>query len=127
VIAQRFEVERMAGSGGMGAVYLARDLRAGAPVAVKVLHGHRLEQGARFAREAEVLAGLSHPAVVRYVAQGLTLEGEAFLAMEWLDGEPLSARVARGRLSLHEGVALGFRLAEALAAAHRAGIVHRDL
>src|SRR4051812_8016620 len=98
VIAERFEIVRLAGQGGMGAVYRARDLRGGGVVALKVLHGHRLEQGARFAREAEVLAGLDHPGVVRYVAHGATTEGEAFLAMEWLEGEDLVDRLARGRL-----------------------------
>jgi hypothetical protein len=127
VIAQRFEVERLAGSGGMGDVYRARDLRTGAAVAVKVVRGQGLEQNARFAREAEVLAGIDHPAVVRYVGQGQTPEGESFLAMEWLEGEALAERISRGRLSLADAAALGFRLAEALCAAHRAGVVHRDL
>src|SRR4051794_17318300 len=115
IVAERFELERLAGSGGMGAVYRARDMRGGGPVALKVLHGHRLEQGARFAREADVIAALDHPAVVRYVAHGTTAEGEGFLAMEWLEGEDLVDRLARGRLGLSDAMALGFRLAEALA------------
>ncbi len=127
VIGERFEIESQAGSGGMGVVYRARDLRSGAPVAVKVLHDRRGEQEARFAREAQALARLDHPAVVRYVAQGATPEGDAFLAMEWLEGEPLAKRLSRNRLSVHEAIALAFRLADALAAAHRAGMVHRDV
>jgi serine/threonine protein kinase len=127
VVADRFQVEVLAGSGGMGDVYRARDLGSGAAVALKILHGDEVHEHARFAREAEVLAGLHHPAVVAYIARGVTAAGEAYLAMEWLDGESLADRLKRGRLSLAETMALASRLAEALAVAHRAGVVHRDL
>ncbi len=127
VVAERFQIEKLAGTGGMGEVYRALDRRSGAPVAVKVLHGKRDEQIARFDRESRVLAILDHPAIVRFVDYGVTASGAAFLAMEWLEGEALSDRLARGRLTPAEAMALALVLADALGAAHRAGVVHRDL
>ena len=106
----------------MGAVWHGYDREAGAPVAVKLVVGN----GARFAREAAVLARLEHPGIVRYVAHG-EAGGERFLAMEWLDGEDLAARLERGPLSASETFALGARVAEALAVAHAASVVHRDI
>ena len=71
VIADRFELTRLAASGGMGSVYLARDLRTGEAVAVKTIRGcEEAHQAARFEREAHLLAQLEHPAIVRYVAHG---------------------------------------------------------
>ncbi len=106
----------------MGAVWRGFDREAGAPVAVKLVVGN----GTRFAREAAVLARLEHPGIVRYVAHG-DAGGERFLAMEWLDGEDLAARLERGPLSVSETFALGARVAEALAVAHAASVVHRDI
>jgi serine/threonine protein kinase len=126
-IHDRFLIERLAGSGGMGAVYQARDLATGRFVAFKVLHGHLLEQVSRFEREARALAALVHPAIVRFVAHGVTQEGDPFLAMDWIEGEPLSARLARERLSVAQTLALGMRIADALGVVHRSGLVHRDL
>ncbi|MFO0590297.1 MAG: protein kinase [Polyangiaceae bacterium] len=127
-IADRFEIEQLAGSGGSGRVYRARDLRTGETVAVKVLHGAELSESAeRFAREARALSMLSHPGIVRYVAHGTTIDGDPYLAMEWLDGESLRDRLARRELTPRETVELGRNVASALGAMHRAGIVHRDL
>jgi serine/threonine-protein kinase len=111
----------------MASVYRARDRETGAAVALKVLHGHGSEQTERFEQEAELLAELSHPAVVRYIAHGSTPVGEHYLAMEWLDGETLEERVGRGPLTIAESVDLGRRVADALTSAHRRGIVHRDI
>jgi hypothetical protein len=126
-IADRFEIERLAGAGGMARVYRARDLLTGAPVALKVL----LEQGAaeaeRFAREAEVLAELGHPAIVRFIAHGLTPEGEPYLAIEWLEGEDLGAHLRERGLTIAESLALGGRIAAGLGAVHRRGVIHRDV
>ena len=125
LLADRFEIERMAGSGGSGRVYRARDRQSGQIVAVKVLHGAAMEGKAeRFAREARVLSELSHPGIVRYVAHGTTADGEPYLAMEWLDGETLRDRLGRRELTAKEAVELGRRVAEALGAMHRRGIVH---
>src|SRR4051794_15946908 len=98
VVAERFEIERLAGSGGMGAVYRARDRTTGDAVAIKAIHAAGIALASfvdRFAREAQLLAELRHPGVVRYVAHGSTGEGVPYLAMEWLEGEELSARLAR--------------------------------
>jgi tetratricopeptide (TPR) repeat protein len=127
VIADRFEVESRAGSGGMGAVFRALDRHTKNVVALKVLHGWVLDDADRFAREAALLATLSHPGIVKYVAHGTTITGEAYLAMEWLDGEELSKRLQRGPLEVPEAIALARRIASALAAAHARGVVHRDL
>ncbi len=127
IIADRFEIERLAESGGMGSVYLARDRMTGGPVAVKLLARANERWAERFRREALALSELTHPSIVRYVAHGVSPTGEPWLAMEWLDGEPLSVRLRRGRLSIIEGRDLGIRIAEALAAAHAAGVIHRDL
>ena len=126
VVAERFVVERLAGRGGMGAVYRAFDRRTEGPVALKVM-AHSRGDDERFAREARVLADLSHPAIVRYVSHGTTATGAPFLAMEWLDGEELAARLARAGLSVAESLAVARRVAEGLATAHALGVVHRDV
>jgi tetratricopeptide (TPR) repeat protein len=124
VIAGRFEIERLAGSGGTSEVYRAIDRTTGEVVALKRLLG---PQRARFDLEARVLSQIDHPAVVRYVAHGTEPRGERWLAMEWLEGEALSARLARHPLSVRETAAFGFQVADALGAAHARGIVHRDI
>jgi hypothetical protein len=127
VIAERFAIEQLAGFGGVAQVYRARDRMSGNLVALKVMHdASRLELG-RFAREAQVLATLSHPGIVRYIDSGLTAEGEPYLAVAWLSGEPLTARLQRTQLALAEILALGRRVASALSALHRHGVVHRDI
>jgi tetratricopeptide (TPR) repeat protein len=127
VVAGRFEIEREAGSGGMGTVYRARDLTDGAPVAIKILTGREIREAERFDQEASILAGLAHPAIVRYVAHGVADKGDRFIAMEWLEGEDLARRLDRQAPSLAESVALVRRAASALAHAHARGIVHRDI
>jgi tetratricopeptide (TPR) repeat protein len=128
VVRGRFAIERHAGSGAMGAVYRAIDRLTGEPVALKVLLDASSDARAdRLAREAEALAELSHPHIVRYVDHGVLEGGRAYLAMEWLEGETLSARLAAKGLTIAETVALGSGVAAALAAAHARGIVHRDV
>ncbi len=132
ICAGRFEILGLAGSGGMGQVYRARDRANGALVALKITHARREPAGnqgpeERLFREAEAIASIGHPGIVQYVAHGHTAEGAAFLAMEWLEGEDLSARLAREPLTIHETLALAARTAGALAAAHAIGIVHRDV
>jgi len=97
VIDDRFVIERVAGSGGMGSVFRAHDRLSSEPVVVKVLHDQEPRDIARFDMEAHVLARLDHPGIVRYVTHGVTSTGEPFLAMEWLAGEDLGARLSRGR------------------------------
>lgn len=126
VLDERFRIEREAGSGAMGVVLRAEDLQTGQPVAIKLLKSDRGSTG-RFRREARVLAQLRHPAIVRYVAHGTTTAGTMYLAMEWLDGEDLSERLANGPLLAVDAFAVARRIADGLAAAHARGIVHRDL
>ncbi|WP_437476897.1 protein kinase [Sorangium sp. So ce1014] len=127
VVEERFEIERLAGSGGMGDVYRARDRLSGEAVALKVLQGASAHDLRRFAREAEALVTLRLPGVVQYVAHGMTGEGQPYLAMEWLDGVTLEERLAEGPLSVVESVTLAARVAATLGAVHQLGIVHRDL
>jgi hypothetical protein len=126
VIAVRFVIDHLAGSGGMGAVYRATDRSTGEPAAVKVMKGGGSDR-ARFAQEAQVLAELQHPAIVRYVAHGPLADDQIFLAMEWLEGEDLAHRLARAPLAIADALVVVRRAAEGLAAAHRRGVVHRDV
>ncbi len=128
VIDGRFTLESLAGRGGMGLVYRAVDSATGGTVALKLLHGVISPEAAyRFNREAVLLAELRHSGIVSYVAHGSTEAHQPYLAMEWLEGEELSRRLARKPLGLPETLSLLRRAAEALAAAHQQGIVHRDL
>ena len=124
VVAGRFEIEGLAGEGGMGAVYRARDRERGELVALKVFHG----RGRTNEAEARTLLELLHPNIVRCVAFGATEDdGHDFLATEWLEGETLRARLARGSLPVAQTIRIARRVAEGLAAAHAWGIVHRDV
>ncbi|WP_437806873.1 protein kinase domain-containing protein [Sorangium sp. So ce1078] len=127
VVEGRFEIERLAGSGGMGDVYRARDRLSGETVALKVLQGASTDELRRLSREAEALVTLRLPGVVQYVAHGVTGAGQPYLAMEWLDGVTLEERLAEAPLTLAESVTLAARLATTLGDVHRLGIVHRDL
>ena len=129
LFAGRFEIERMAGSGGMGAVYCARDLHTEDRVAIKLMHGDAAGavNAERFIREARLLAELRHPGIVAHVAHGQAADGRRWLAMEWLDGEDLAQRLARGPLAIADAVRLVRRASEALQVAHGVGVVHRDL
>ena len=129
IIGDRFEIERAAGSGGMGTVYRARDRQSGGWVALKLIHSGSSSPAEleRFAREADLLAQLRHPGIVGHIASGLLPDGQRFLAMEWLDGHELSQRLGQAPLELADCLALMTRVASALSVAHRNGIVHRDL
>src|SRR5262249_57885941 len=94
----------------MGSVYRALDRMTGAFVALKILHGDSSRAHRdRFARESTLLAELTYPAFVRYVAHGFTDHGEPFLAMEWLDGEDLAERLRGRGLGAGESVRLAPR------------------
>ncbi len=113
----------------MSVVYRAWDLREQREVAVKLLGDAFRAESERFLREANALERLRHPAIVRYVAHGSAADelGTPWLAMEWLEGEDLAARLERGPLPLRESLLLCARVAGALAAVHGAGLVHRDI
>jgi len=127
----RYLIQRELGRGSFGAVYLARHAVIGREVALKVLHPERATLPSvleRFLGEARAVAAIGSPHIVQIYDAGLTSEGKAFLAMELLDGEDLSQHLARhGRLSPSRAAELGREVCQALAAAHRAGVVHRDL
>ena len=127
IVDGRFELLAEAGSGGMGTVYRARDLGSGATVAVKILTGRERREIDRFDQEAAILARLTHPAIVRYVAHGIAEGGQRYIAMEWLDGEDLCTRLERQAVTPSETVAIARRAAEALAYAHAQNVVHRDV
>ena len=127
----RYHLEQLIGKGGMGAVYEARDLRLGRPVAVKVMLGRTFGQpGAlrRFKREAHAAARLSHPSIVSVYDFG-SLEGQgAYIVMERVSGATLRAELVRAGVLTPAAAAEWFEpLLDGLAAAHAQGIVHRDL
>jgi serine/threonine-protein kinase len=117
------------GEGGMGEVYRAHDERLDRQVAVKVLPAsvaQDSERIARFEREAKAVAKLSHPHICTLHDVGRE-EGVDFLVMEYLDGESLADRLAKGAVPLEGALAFAIQIAGALDAAHRRGILHRDL
>jgi len=128
-LAGRFVVEREVGRGGVGIVYRAHDQVGGNAVALKVIALPGVDAGeeARFQREGRVLAGLNHPGIVRVVAFGQLDEGQPFVAMEWLEGEDMAQRHRRAPLPLAAALRVAADVADALAAAHASGIVHRDV
>ncbi|HUF23498.1 MAG TPA: protein kinase [Vicinamibacterales bacterium] len=124
-----YEIVAPIGAGGMGEVYRARDTRLKRDVALKVLPATVAgdpERLARFQREAEVLAALNHPHIAHI--HGLEeSDGAIALVMELVDGEDLSARIARGPMAVDEALPIALQIADALDAAHERGIIHRDL
>lgn len=115
-------------SGGMGDVYRAHDARLTRDVAVKVLRRLLLDERARsrFQQEARAVAALSHPNVVAVFDVGEDA-GQPYLVTELLEGEPLGRRLSRGRLPAGQALSLAALIADGLAAAHRLGLVHRDV
>src|SRR5712691_10239831 len=117
------------GAGGMGEVYKARDTRLDRAVAIKVLPSHLSsspEVCQRFEREAKTISALSHPHICALYDVG-NQDGVEYLVMEYLEGETLADRVAKGPLPLEQTLRYGIEIADALDKAHRQGIVHRDL
>jgi eukaryotic-like serine/threonine-protein kinase len=126
----RYRLIEQLGAGGFGQVWKAHDPKVDRLVAVKILTGDGGRDVARFAREASVAGGLSHPNIVTVHDFGSSLhDGHslAYMVMELLDGEPLSAELASGRLTLPETVRIAVCVGDALQAAHDAGLVHRDI
>ena len=126
----RYQVERLLGTGGMSAVYLARHLHLGRNCALKVLLPGRAahpEAAARLEREAALASRISHPNICQVYDFGWTPDGLAWLAMEHLAGESLAAALASGAFPTERVTALVSGCAAGLAAAHAAGIIHRDL
>ena len=123
-----YRLDRVLGEGGMGVVYLAHDDHLNRAVALKTL---RLGQDtgearARLVREARAMAGVSHPNVCQIFEVG-EVEGLVFLAMERLEGEPLSDRLTRGALAVREAGDIALSVLAALGVVHGRGLVHRDI
>ncbi|MGD8376680.1 MAG: protein kinase [Acidobacteriota bacterium] len=122
-----YRIQRRLGQGGMGTVYLAVDTRLGREVAVKVVEPEADPVVmARFRREAATIAALKHPHIAVLLDVG-DADGTSFLVMEHIEGEPLSRAIQRGRLRWMEVLEHARDLASALAHAHQAGVLHRDI
>src|SRR5882724_11255071 len=124
-----YRVVSQLGQGGMGAVYLADDTRLGRRVALKVLPpeiGADPERMHRFVQEARLASALTHPnvAYIHEIGQAGEIQ---FLAMEYVEGEPLSNRIREDPLAMDEIIHIGIQVADALDDAHAKGIVHRDI
>jgi serine/threonine protein kinase/dipeptidyl aminopeptidase/acylaminoacyl peptidase len=124
-----YEVQALLGAGGMGEVYRARDTRLNRIVAIKVIPRALASDSfrkQRFEREARAISALQHPNICTLYDVGRQ-DGTHYLVMEYLEGETLAARLRKGRLSLDLTLRYGIEVADALDAAHRKGIAHRDL
>nr|WP_315464105.1 protein kinase [uncultured Rhodoferax sp.] len=131
VVAGRYQVLRKIGSGGMGAVYLAKQIGVGNQVALKFLPAHLSDDAQlrrRFEREAALSLEVRHPGAAQLLDSGVDSDGQLYLAFEYVEGEDLSALLDReGALSFEDAVGLTCKVAEVLAFAHAKGVVHRDI
>jgi len=130
VLQQRLRLVRLVGAGGIGVVYEAAPLAGGGRLAVKLLRRELCDDEvvvARFLGESAASARIDHPGVVHALGQGRAEDGTPYLVMPLLAGEPLSRTMNRGRLPVQRATAITAALLDALAVAHAAGVVHRDL
>src|SRR5437868_10360129 len=124
-----YRITNRLGAGGMGEVYRAEDTRLGRAVALKFLpasYQYDPDRRARFFREARAASALRSPYVAAIYDIG-EHDGAAFIAMEFVEGELLSQKLARGPLPIVDAVDVGMQVADALDEAHGLGIVHRDI
>ncbi|MBZ0116891.1 MAG: serine/threonine protein kinase, partial [Sandaracinaceae bacterium] len=126
----RYRIVRSVGSGGMGSVYEAEHLALGKRVAIKVIRAELVadeETRARFEREARATAQIEHPHVTTGMDFGRLPDGGAYLVVQLVRGTSLRDRIAEGPMPWREACTIGAQIADALAAIHAAGFVHRDL
>ncbi len=124
-----YEIGAPLGAGGMGEVYRARDTRLDRSVAIKILPAHladKADASERFEREARTISSLNHPNICQLHDVGKQ-DGVRYLVMELLEGETLAERLRRGPLPMEQVLRYGAEIATGLQAAHRCGVVHRDL
>ena len=121
----RYHVDARLGAGGMGVVYRAHDQVLQRDVAIKVLSSDADAAG-RLLQEARSISALNHPNICTVYEVG-EHDGHTFIVMEFIDGEPLSARVERGPLETRDVLRIGEQIADALIHAHGRGVIHRDL
>jgi eukaryotic-like serine/threonine-protein kinase len=130
LVADRYELEELVGTGGMSSVFRARDRQLERRVAIKILHEHYADDPEyleRFRREARAVARLSHPNIVTVIDRGDD-EGRQYIVFEHVDGENLKELVLRtGRLSVRRALELALAVADGLSFAHDHGLVHRDV
>src|SRR5882724_11203199 len=131
IVEGKYRIVKLIGEGGMGAVYEGENVRIRRRVAIKVLHAataSNAEAVQRFEREAQAAGRIGSDHILEVLDLGTLANDDRFMVMEYLDGEPLSARIARRvRLTPREIVPLVRQILAGLAAAHSAGIIHRDL
>ncbi|MCC6431454.1 MAG: serine/threonine protein kinase, partial [Gemmatimonadaceae bacterium] len=128
-LADRYVIERELGRGGMATVYLARDVRHGRQVAIKVLHPElaAVLGAERFLAEIKTTAALQHPHILPLFDSG-TADGQLFYVMPFIDGETLRTRLDREtQLPIADAVQLTREVADALQYAHERGVIHRDI
>ena len=127
----RYQIIKKLGEGGMGAVYLAEQISMARKVALKVLQGNYASDEefiGRFRREARLAASLNHPYIVTVYDFDQGDDGALFIAMEYIDGKSLTEVIRRdGPLDIGRAARLGIQIAEGLEAAHRSGVIHRDI
>src|SRR5262245_63553541 len=124
-----YEILALLGTGGMGEVYRARDLKLGREVAIKVLpeaFAQDPARVARFEREARMLAAVNHPTIA--AIYGAEEDGDVrYIVMELVEGDTLGECLTRGPLPVADALRVGAGIAEALEIAHEKGVIHRDL
>jgi serine/threonine protein kinase len=128
----QYEVAQMLGRGGMGAVYMGRQISLDRPVAIKILSGELEDADAgfteRFKNEAKAMAKLNHPGIVSVYDFGETEGGLLYIVMEYVDGTDVSRMIAaNGRIHTEHAMAITAHVCDALAYAHERGIIHRDI
>ena len=121
-----YEIQRLIGAGGMGEVYAAHDTQLDRTVAVKVVSGGRRDAHKDLHHEARQASKLNHPHICTVHEVG-AFEGQAYIVMEYVEGRPLDELIGTARLPLAKAVRYGIQIADALAHAHRHGVIHRDL